>query len=507
MALPAPAQRPVTTTLASLQGGGTGRGCSTREPVPAVRRASAALRLVCALGLSAAGLLQAATSTAQGLPAEVESALARARLPREAVVMVVADAQGREPPRVWHRAEVPVNPASLAKLATTFAGLELLGPAYTWPTPVLVDGPVQGGVLQGNLYLQGRGDPRLGTERLWQLLRRVQGLGIQRITGDIVLDRSAFELAPQDPAAFDGEPLRPYNAAPDALLVNFRAVLLHLTPVGPVAAVQMEPSLAGVEVTPTVPLSGGPCNDWRAGLVADFRDPARIRLAGTYPASCGPRTWPLAAPDAAGQPLRAVAAMWREIGGQLGGQVREAKAPAGLTPLMVLESPTLAEVIRDINKHSNNVMAQQLFLTLSLQQRGTGTVTGSREVLQQWWRERLREDPPVFDNGSGLSRQERITASQLARLLQLAWASPLMPEFVASLPLAGVEGTARRTAAATQGIAHLKTGSLRDVAGVAGYVHGPGGRRHAVVVIANHPNAAAVRPVIDALVAWTAQVR
>ncbi len=469
-------------------------------------------RFIPALLATACLMAWGAVAQAQPLPPEIDAALARAKLPREAVTLVVAEAQGKEPPRLWHRAQEPVNPASIAKLATTFAALELLGPAWTWTTPVGVDGPVRDGVLQGNLYIKGQGDPRLVAERLWQLLRRVQGLGVRRISGDIVLDRSAFPLGPQDPAAFDGEPLKAYNAQPDALLVNYRAMVLHLTPLpsasgaGGVAAVQMEPALAGVEVPATVPLSAAACGDWRAGLRADFSQPTRVRLEGTFPASCGPRAWPLAAPDPGQQAARAVAAMWRELGGQLGGQVRDGLMPAGLAPVMSVESPTLAEVVRDINKYSNNVMAQQLFLTLSLQQKGSGTLAGSREVLQQWWRERLREEPPQFDNGSGLSRQERTTGAQLARLLQYAWASPLMPEFIASLPVAGIDGTARRTGTGpgAAGQAHLKTGSLRDVTGVAGYVHATDGKRYVLVAIANHPNAGAMRPVIDQLVAWTA---
>ena len=284
---------------------------------------------------------------AQPLPAEVEAALARAKLPREAVTVVVADAEGRLPPRVWHRADAPVNPASIAKLATTFAALDLLGPAYAWVTPVYIDGPVRDGVLQGNLYLKGQGDPRLVMERLWQLMRRVQGLGIRRITGDIVLDRSAFELAAQDPAAFDGEPLRPYNAAPDALLVNYRAIVLNFTPNGDGVRVQMEPPQAGVQVPEKVPMAAGECGDWRAALRADFRDPARIRFDGAYPASCGTRLWPVGAPEPAGHAIRAVAGMWQEVGGQLGGTVRDGRVPAGLKPVLETVSPALSEVIRD----------------------------------------------------------------------------------------------------------------------------------------------------------------
>ncbi|RYZ00991.1 MAG: peptidase M15, partial [Comamonadaceae bacterium] len=173
--------------------------------------------------------LWAGFAAAQGLPPEVEAALAAAQLPRDALVVLVAPADGG-PPRLAHRADVAVNPASVAKLATTYAALDLLGPAFTWKTPVYFDGPVRNGVLQGNLVLRGQGDPKLVLEQLWLLLRRVQAQGVHTIAGDIVLDRGAFAVAPVDPAAFDGEPLRPYNAAPDALLVNYKTVVLTITP-------------------------------------------------------------------------------------------------------------------------------------------------------------------------------------------------------------------------------------------------------------------------------------
>jgi D-alanyl-D-alanine carboxypeptidase/D-alanyl-D-alanine-endopeptidase (penicillin-binding protein 4) len=458
------------------------------------------------LRMLAAWLLAAASVScwAQALPPEVEAALARARLPRDALAVVVVDAEGKAAPRLEHRADIPVNPASIAKLATTFAAMDLLGPAFTWTTPVYVDGPVQGGVLQGNLYLKGQGDPKLVAERLWLLLRRVQGLGIRSIAGDIVLDRSAFDIAPASPAAFDGEPLRPYNASPDALLLNFKSVVMTFTPLGALAQVHVEPPMAGVQFPVAVALSPGECGDWRGRLQADFSDPAQIRIAGTYPAACGERSWPVAYADPRSYAQRAVAGLWLHMGGRLGGVVREGTVPAGVAPAFEQSSPPLAEIVRDINKYSNNVMAQQLFLTLGLQQRSPSTVETSREVLRQWWRERFgAADMPAFDNGSGLSRDERVTARQLARLLQAAWASPLMPELVSSLPVAGIDGTLKRGKA--KGMAHLKTGSLRDVAGVAGYVDGASGKRWVLVVIANHPQASAARGAIDALIEWTAR--
>jgi D-alanyl-D-alanine carboxypeptidase/D-alanyl-D-alanine-endopeptidase (penicillin-binding protein 4) len=376
------------------------------------------------------------------------------------------------------------------------------------------------------LYLKGSGDPKLVAERLWLLLRRVQGLGIQHIAGDIVLDRSAFEVAPVDPASFDGEPLRPYNASPEALLVNYKSVVMTFVPdrTANNATVQFEPPLAGVQLQTRVPLlpeknkGNGDCGDYRAALRADFANPARISFAGGYPASCGEKVWPVAYADPLSYSARAVEGLWREMGGKLTGTVREGRVPevAGARANVLLPaafevaSPPLAEVIRDINKYSNNVMAQQLFLTLSLntgvQNAAPATLEASREVLRQWWMERIgREDAasaPTLGNGSGLSREDRISAQALARLLQSAYRSPLMPELMSSLPITGVDGTLKNRRSAAQGSAHLKTGSLRDVTAVAGYVHGASGKRYVVVAVVNHPNANAARPAFDALVAW-----
>ncbi|XAH26322.1 D-alanyl-D-alanine carboxypeptidase/D-alanyl-D-alanine-endopeptidase [Xylophilus sp. GW821-FHT01B05] len=451
-----------------------------------------------------------ATAAAQSLPPEVDAALARARIPRDAVAVVVAEASGGTP-RVALRAQAAVNPASVMKLVTTYAGLDLLGPAYLWNTQVFLGGPVDAnGTLQGDLTIRGQGDPALVLERLWLLLRRVQAQGVRSIAGDIVLDHSAFALPAHDPADFDGEPFRPYNAAPDALLLNFKSVVLNFVPdpAAGSALVSMEPPLAGVRLPQRVPLApaGSACGDWRTGLQANVLDATRIALAGSFPASCGEKAWPMAYADPQSYAERAVEGMWRELGGRISGRVRDGRAPAGKAPTLQVASPPLGEVIRDINKYSNNVMAQQLFLTLSLQARGTGSFEGSRAVVEQWWRERISAtDPvPLVDNGAGLSREARITALGLAHMLQAAWRSPQMPELLASLPIAGIDGTLRRSRARS-GSAHLKTGSLRDVAAMAGFVHGEDGRRWVLVAIVNHPNAGAARPAFDALVDWTAQ--
>jgi serine-type D-Ala-D-Ala carboxypeptidase/endopeptidase (penicillin-binding protein 4) len=426
-------------------------------------------------------------------------------VPFDALSVLIVDAEGKTVPRLSHRIDVPMNPASVMKLVTTYASLDLLGPAFVWRTPVWLDGPVVAGTLKGNLVIQGQGDPKLVLERLWLLLRRVQGLGVQRIAGNIVLDQRAFAVPPSDPGEFDGEPLRPYNTAPDALLLNFKSIVMTFTPDadGAKARVQIDPPLAGVRLPTQVPLSkNGACNDYRATLKADFSDPKSIRFAGGFPAECGEKVWPVAYVDPASYNARTLEGLWRNMGGRLNGDVVDGLAP--VTPASFeLTSPTLMEVIRDINKFSNNVMAQQLFLTLGLAAGSpVATPESAREVVRQWWLRRISaSDAPDIDNGSGLSRQTRISAQQLGKLLQVAYASPNMPELMSSLPLVGVDGTLKRSRAGSAS-AHLKTGSLREVTALAGYVHGASGKRYVLVAIVNHPNAGAVRPALDALIDW-----
>jgi D-alanyl-D-alanine carboxypeptidase/D-alanyl-D-alanine-endopeptidase (penicillin-binding protein 4) len=478
--------------------------------------------------LGALATLACCLTLAQAFPPQVAAALAGAKVPLDAITLLVVDADGKSRPRLSHRANVPMNPASVMKLVTTYAALDLLGPAYTWQTPVFVEGAVREATLYGNLYIKGQGDPKLVTERLWLLLRRVQGLGIQKIAGDIVLDGSAFETSEADPASFDGEPMRPYNVAPEALLINFKSVVMTFVPDRSAnrAQIQFEPTLSGVQMQASVPLSNGTdgeCGDYRAALKADFSDAAHIRFNGSYPAACMEQVWSVAYADPSSYNLRAVAGLWRELGGELGGSVREGRvAPrAGTTaattllaPTFEVTSPPLAELIRDINKYSNNVMAQQLFLSLSLPARGprgsaadvgapAASRAASRELLRRWWQERISpNDAPVLDNGSGLSREARISAHALAQLLQMTYRSPLMPELMSSLPIIGVDGTLRRSQARSRASAHLKTGSLRDVAALAGYVHAASGKTYVLVAIANHPNAGAARPAFDALLDW-----
>ena len=470
-------------------------------------------------------------SAQNSLPPSVAGALQRAGLPASAFSALVVPVAPDGAERLRHRAEVPVNPASVMKLVTTYAAIDLLGPDFTWRTHFYTDGPASAGALRGNLYIRGGGDPKLVLERLQEAFATLHNKGVQVVLGDIVLDHSAFDLPATNPHDFDGEGLRPYNASPDALLVNFKSVILKFQPdpAAGVAVVSSEPPLAGLAIDATVPLSKAGCGDWRGALQARFDDANTVRFEGRYPQSCGEKVWPVAYQDPASYAARAIEGLWRASGGALTGKVRTGLTPPAATLLHEAQSLPLSDIITDVNQWSNNVMAQQVFLTLgrlsparvdaATAPRGpltpvrTGRFERSREVVARWWKTTfgIRPTPPVMDNGAGLSRDERITPDALVNLLRHAAQHPNGAQFVQSLSVAGVNGTAARMArgadSAARGNAWLKTGTLRDVVGIAGYVNAVNGTRYAVVGFVNHPNAGAGRPALEALVEWSASQR
>lgn len=467
-----------------------------------------ALRRSLATRLAALLFFLAAPALASDLPAPVSAALKEAGIPERNVAVVVYGVDQPQP-LLRHNARQAMNPASTMKLVTTYAALELLGPAYTWKTEALTDAPPPNGQseLSGNVYLRGSGDPRLAQEQFWLLLRQLRARGVATITGDLVLDRSAFALAPHDPAAFDNEPLRPYNAGPDALLINLKSIRLTLHPDSEHKAVNVISETPGedLRVDSRLQLTADACGDWRERIKVSV-DGARIELAGNFSASCGDKALNLSPWPADVQVEQLFRALWHELGGTLRGKVRDGQTPPAARQLAVAESPPLAEVVREINKYSNNVMARQLFLTLSGER--PATVDGARRRLTAWLASKPLQLPELMlDNGSGLSRSERISADGLAQLLLAAWKSPVMPELMSSLPLAGVDGTLKKRLgnSAASGRAHLKTGYLEEVRAIAGYAQDSQDRRWVVVCLINDPRSRFGKPAIDALLKWVAE--
>lgn len=464
----------------------------------------------------------ASSATAQDLPAALQRALKEQQVPASALSLWVQPVQAPLPRLAW-QADTPRQMASLMKLFTTGVALRTLGPAFTWRTELALGGPLDAqGVLHGPLHIRASGDPSLDGTQLAAAMRQWRERGLQTIDGDVRVDKSVFALPPHDPGAFDGQALRPYNAGPDAWLLAHQAVSLLLSGEAGAsgkARVGLSPSMAGVRLDAQVTLDPvAPCGAWREGLSIEITEPdtagsRTLRLQGRYPAACGETSWPIQWPQArpGEHSARRFEAAWKESGGRLTGQVVEGAWPAGAVPWARWESPPLAQVVRDINKYSNNVMARQLFLTLARQPGEPATLERAREVVSEHVRLSTRpvgqaqgpcdHSPLVLDNGSGLSRHEVASARCLGAWLQVMWADPTMPEWLSSLPVAGVDGTARRMPSAV-GQAHLKTGSLEGVTALAGIVHDARGQRQALVAVISHAAPAQARTVLQAVLAW-----
>lgn len=443
----------------------------------------------------------------QEMPPAFTDALQRAQIPSFAVGVHVQEV-GTGTVMLGMNETVPFNPASTMKLVTSNAALEILGPTFSWKTQAFIDGVQNGDVLHGDLIIKGSGDPKLVLENFWMFLRRIRLRGIREIRGNLLLDRSVFEESSFDAAQFDGDPMKPYNVGPDALLLNYKSLSFRFVPdeARGVAHVTVDPPLAAYPLY-SPKLSNGDCGEWKVKLNPAI-DSNSARFNGIYPAACGERIWHVH-PHLMSHTKYfdlAFRRFWADLGGTLKGETRSGLLPPTARLLAEWDSDALSEVIRDINKFSNNVMARQLLLTLSYQvaKLPANTERGA-SVVRAWLAAKGIDAPELsIENGSGLSRSERISPLTMGRLLAASFRSPTMPEFVSSLPLVGFDGTMRQrlTMHTVAGKAHIKTGLLNEVRTIAGYVLAASGKRYAVVCMINHPNALRGNEAQDALLQW-----
>jgi serine-type D-Ala-D-Ala carboxypeptidase/endopeptidase (penicillin-binding protein 4) len=444
------------------------------------------------------------------MPPELAKVWAQSKLPDSSLSLIVKEIDG---PRLMAMSPDTLrNPASVMKLVTTYAALSQLGPNYVWYTNFMLDAESRvddKGVLSGPLYLRAGGDPVLMLPDIWRLMRDLRLRGIREIS-DIVIDRSVFGDVTIDTSAFDGSADRPYNASPDAFMVGFGAMRLVFSPDPATKTWKsfIDPPLPGIELDANVAWVEGKCPG-SPGVTTDTTfsgETVRIRVSGRAAGSCGEFDLFRLALSQQEFGARILKEMWREVGGTMTGQVRNGKIPGAALAVASHQSPPLSEVIRLINKRSNNVMTRVLLLTMGAEAgRRPATVTGSVQVAQEILaKQGLPMTGMVLDNGSGLSRNGVVSAESLTQMLERAWKSPMMPEYVSSLAILGVDGTTRNRLRerSTQSLAHLKTGGLRDVRSVAGYVWSKSGKRYVVVSMVNHERAHDARAFENALIKW-----
>ncbi len=478
------------------------------------------------LALPAAAALRPPAADAATLPAALRDMLGGAGLPLSSFGLQVQAVAAKQPPLVSLNAEQPYQLASTTKLVTSMAALDLLGAQYRWQTYAFLTGPLHQGKLLGDLLIVGGGNALLRSDdlRAWLALMRTQGLN--EVLGDIVLDRYAFRLQLDD---FSQTPQpavdRPHHAWPDALTLDEGRLRVQVGggPEGR-AQLRLQPPLAGVRLDNRLEqrAAGGGCTlwaQWQAPPDGSFALPA-VSVRGRWAPDCGPLEVQLAPLSHDEFTTRAVQGMWREVGGRLRGRVIDKAQPdrTGLLPSdaqgvpvlpwLVHRSEPLPQLLRDINKTSDNLAARNLMLSLA---RGfplrAATLAAARDRLAGWLLQQgLAPGDIAVDNGSGLSRAERGKPRALVQLLRQSWAGRQGQALVNSLPVAGVDGTLahRMTQGQATGRAFLKTGTLLDTRALAGYVQAASGKTYAVAALVNHPEAVRALPALDKLIEWVA---
>ena len=438
------------------------------------------------------------------LSPKVQQALKTNKLQNDALSLVMLPLSGPGVPTVFN-ADVSMNPASTMKLVTTYAALEMLGPTHQWKTEFYTDGTLNNGILQGNLYLKGGGDPKLNMEKLWLLMRDLRANGVQQVTGDLILDRGFFEQ-PHLPVFDDdgNDKNKPFLVKPDALMVNLKALRFVARNDAGKVLISVEPPIASIRVDNQVKaVNSKQCaGDVRYNPVPQADGSVVVTVNGQLGDGCNSQTY-LSLLDHATYTAGAVRAIWKELGGSILGQDRQGSVPKGAKVLARAFSPDLAEIIRDINKYSNNTMAQQLFLSLGAQFRTDADgddAKAAQRVVRQWLAKKGITAPHlVMENGSGLSRAERVSAREMAQMLQADWKSPYAAEFISSMPIAGKDGTMRKRLKTTamNGQAHIKTGTLNTVRAISGFSRDSNGNTWAVVAILNDPRPWGASAVLD----------
>lgn len=493
-------------------------------------RRCAALLAVCVLP---------ALSQAAGLPVSVQRMLDRAGVAKGGYSVLVV-APGQPEPEIEHAADVARNPASAMKLLTTLAALDLLGPEFKWQTGVFTLGRVRRGVLEGDLIIQGGNDPTFSAARLVDLVKLVRKQGIREIAGNVLIERSLYTARVEEQRNFVAEQRNPINAPPDSMAVNGKMIILSLQPdrLKRAVAVSHSPALSVIRLSGAIELAGGPCpTGWKERLVIEVEgmaESAVIRVGGEIAEGCGPRAVAISLLGHFEFARAAFVDAWRGAGGTLGGDVHTIeRLPFGARRLDALFSPPLVDVVREINKTSNNMMARQLYLQLGIAPPPLPllpqpkTVRGDRAPrpdiapdvanekkaallaeranvrIREWLAERDLVIPGlVLENGAGLSVAERLTARGLVRLLAYASGRPFAAEFIDSLPLAGMDGTMRQRLrdSGASGAASLKTGTLSEVRALAGYLRNEGKPARVIVFFVNDHNAAASVAAMDHLI-------
>ena len=445
------------------------------------------------------------------LPESLLALLSKSKVPADNLSIYVRDLNATEP-MLQHNIDVMRSPASTIKLVTTFSALKQLGPNYAWRTEAWVRGDIEDGVLHGDLLIKGYGDPFLVYERYWKFVHELHDRGLKEITGDVIIDNSYYDIPEHKSAAFDGQGFRVYNAGPSPLMFNFQATRLMLKPpedeASAIADVIPFPASDALVVDNQLELVKGKCKRRHGRPKLNWGPQKQLIVKGQFSVNCKPRYLMRNISDPTQHAYDAFRHFWNELGGTLHGELKTGQVREGDKSFYSYVSPALGEQIRLINKWSNNVMTRQLFLTVGAKRFGApATLEKGRDaVLELLTEQGIDTTGLIIENGSGLSRKARVSARQMAQLLEIAYRDAFMPEFMSSMALPGLDGTlaSRFKGDDLKGRSHLKTGTLNSVTAISGYMLNRNGKRLVIVIQHNGARATSARgaKIQDEVLRW-----
>lgn len=379
-------------------------------------------------------------------------------------------------------------PASVIKLLTTYSSLLSLGYDYRWETKFYHTGRIKNGILRGNLIVKASGDPTLDNEDLDDIVSQIKNAGIRRIVGNIVIDRSLFKVPTKNNSGFDKNIYSPYNAMPDAMMFNQRKSTVCVSFKGRKARISKDVPDLSYKVVNKLKLVNGSCRGKRAWPRVSVKA-STLTFSGQISRHCRERTICKVLTKPYLSFYYALKGKMKERGITFKGKFKLQNRPKKAQYIFSHYSQSLEEVISVVSKKSNNLYARQLMLTLGAKIYGTpGTpYNGRRAVEKILGRYNLLEKGTTYiDNGSGLSRVSKITAQSLANLLQHG-AKHYGQRWMDTLSIAGIDGTIKKrfVNSTVFGRAWMKTGTIKRVSNIAGYVEGVSGKRYVVVVLVN----------------------
>jgi len=389
-------------------------------------------------------------------------------------------------------AEKSRTPASVIKVLTTYAAVLKLGFDYRWPTKFYTRGRVKNAVLHGDLLIKGFGDPTLNDKDLVKIVSNIRAKGIGRITGNIVIDRSYFKVGNKDNSGFDQHTYSAYNAMPDAMMFNERVSTVCVTPNKNSA--YKKNSDRSYKLLNQLQYVNKPCKgrySWPGVKIDKSEVMPTVILKGKISKRCGKRNVCKVLTKPYKSFYYALKEKLQSEGVKVGGTLKLERISQDARDLFTYYSSSLEKIVSKTAKKSNNLYARQLLLLLGAKVYGAPATLGKgRSAIVQILRSKgaLGNRALRVDNGSGLSRVAKLSAKILGDMFDNAY-DRYGSRWMKTLSIAGVDGTIKRRFAGTvvRNRAWMKTGTVKRVKNIGGYVKNKKGKIYTVVILVNSP--------------------